>query len=84
MNRKNMFKKIFKMQGDSEASVAIKSVAAIPVEDWSIDFITPNPVCIMKDGKCVSATYQSAADSKKVGNFVTFTLSRKLIVYLSD
>lgn len=54
------------LQGDESASVAIKSVAAIPIEDWSIDFITPNSVCIMKDGKCVDATYQSAADSKKV------------------
>lgn len=64
-----MISQLSETQGDGEASVAIKSVAAIPVEDWSIDFITPNPVCIMKDGKCVAATYQSAADSKKVCNF---------------
>lgn len=56
----------FNLQGDDQTNVAIKSVAIVPIEDWSIDFITPFPVCVMQDGKCIEATFRAAPDSKKV------------------
>lgn len=52
--------------GDEATHNAIKSVAAIPVNEWSIDLITPSPVCVIKDGECVQATYLAAPDSKKI------------------
>lgn len=47
-------------------AVAIKSITAIPYEEWSTDYISPNPVCIMQKGKCVVTTYRTAPDSKKI------------------
>lgn len=58
--------KAFEVQTDGENRVAIKSVTAIPIHEWSIDLITPSPVCVVKDGKCVQATFRSAPDSKKI------------------
>lgn len=52
--------------GDEATRNAIKSIAAIPVHEWSIDLITPSPVCVIKDGECVQATYLAAPDSKKI------------------
>lgn len=52
--------------GDEATHNAIKSIAAIPVHEWSIDLITPSPVCVIKDGECVQATYLAAPDSKKI------------------
>lgn len=52
--------------GDNDVHVAIKSVTFIPVSEWSIDLITPRPVCVIKDGRCVLATFRAAPDSKKV------------------
>lgn len=52
--------------GDSDARVAIKSVTFVPVNEWSIDLITPRPVCVIKGGRCVQATFRAAPDSKKV------------------
>lgn len=51
---------------DPTGSVAIKSVTAIPYEEWSTDYISPNPVCVMQKGKCVVTTYRTAPDSKKI------------------
>lgn len=52
--------------GDEATHNAIKSIAAIPVHEWSIDLITPSPVCVIKDGECVQVTYLAAPDSKKI------------------
>lgn len=52
--------------GDNDTRVAIKSITAIPVNEWTIDLITPHPVCVIKDGRCVQATYRGAPDSKKI------------------
>lgn len=52
--------------GDEATHNAIKSIAAIPVHEWSIDLISPSPVCVIKDGECVQATYLAAPDSKKI------------------
>ena len=52
--------------GDEESHGAIKSVAIVPVGAWSIDLITPSPVCVMQDGHCVQTTYRPVPDSKRV------------------
>ncbi|XP_058457360.1 laminin subunit alpha [Malaya genurostris] len=51
---------------EPSGSVAIKSITAIPYDEWSIDYISPSPVCVMENGKCVLTTYRTAPDSKKV------------------
>lgn len=52
--------------GNDETNVAIKSVTAIPVDEWSLDLITPSPVCVTKDGACIESTFWPVPDSKKV------------------
>lgn len=54
------------MQGEDSVRAAIKSIAIVPVEEWSIDLITPSPVCVMQDGKCIQTAFRTAPDSKKV------------------
>lgn len=56
----------FQITGDEGSHVAIKSITAIPIEEWSLDLITPSPVCVMKEGSCVQASFLGAPDSKKV------------------
>lgn len=65
-NLDNTDLKAIEINGDGENRVGVKSVTAIPVHEWSIDLITPSPVCVVKDGKCVQASFQSAPDSKKI------------------
>lgn len=50
----------------SDIDIAIKSVTAIPYEEWSTDYITPSPVCIYEDGACVQSNFQSAPEARKV------------------
>ncbi|XP_053667229.1 laminin subunit alpha [Anopheles marshallii] len=50
----------------SSGSIAIKSITAIPYEDWSTDYIRPNSVCVMQGGNCVQTSYRTAPDSKKI------------------
>lgn len=50
----------------SDIDIAIKSVTAIPYEEWSTDYITPSPVCIYENGECVLSNYQSAPEARKV------------------
>lgn len=57
---------IIYFQGDEGTHVAINSITAIPVHEWSIDLITPSPVCVMKNGECVDSTFLPAPESKKV------------------
>lgn len=81
--------KAIEVTGDEESKVAIKSVTAIPVHDWSIDLITPSPVCVMKDGKCVQATFRAAPDSKKVhrkskNTFVTINIKTNILYFNLD
>ena len=65
---------IFFFQGnfDDNTTVAIQSVTAVPVEEWSLDFIRPKPVCVKKDGQCVPSMYPNAPDYKKVIFFFFF------------
>lgn len=54
------------INGDKFQGVAIKSVTPIPYEQWSVDFIQPRPMCILKDGSCIESTFLTAPDSKKI------------------
>lgn len=69
--------KAVEVKGDEGSRVAIKSVTAIPIHEWSIDLITPSPVCVMKDGKCVQATFRTAPDSKKVRNIIFLSINNE-------
>lgn len=44
---------------------AIKSIAVVPQSEWSIDLITPSPVCVMQNGQCVQTSFLPAPSSKK-------------------
>jgi laminin alpha 3/5 len=56
----------FVINGDSINGVAIKSLTAIPYDEWTPDFIQPQPVCVMKNGACVEATFTLPPNSKKI------------------
>ena len=42
--------------------MGIDSVIAIPIENWSLDYITPHPECVRKNGVCLPTTYPDAPD----------------------
>lgn len=52
--------------GKDQSRVGIESVVAVPLENWSLDYINPNPSCIKKDGKCIQSYYPSPPDTKRV------------------
>lgn len=54
------------LKADGPANVAIDCVVAIPLEDWSLDYIQPKPLCIRKNGKCLSSNFPTPPDSKKI------------------
>jgi laminin, alpha 3/5 len=54
------------ISSDNAQGIAIKSVTPIPAEQWSSDFIQPQPVCISKNGVCVESKFSAAPDSKKI------------------
>ena len=35
---------------------------AIPLENWSLDLITPNGECVKKDGQCIQEIYKADTD----------------------
>jgi len=41
-------------------------VTAIPVDQWSIDYINPSPVCVIHDQQCATPKFRSVPDSKKI------------------
>lgn len=49
-----------------DVDIAIKSVTAIPYEDWSTDFIRPSPICVFLDGECLPSTFRSAPEARRV------------------
>lgn len=51
---------------EEDQKVAIISVTAIPVEQWSIDYINPSPVCVIHNGQCSTPKFRSVPDSKKI------------------
>ncbi|KAK3929045.1 Laminin subunit alpha [Frankliniella fusca] len=61
---KNYVKLTLKSEGPANA--AIDCVVAVPLEDWSLDYIQPKPLCVRKDGECVGANFPTPPDSKKI------------------
>ncbi|XP_037870167.2 laminin subunit alpha [Bombyx mori] len=51
-------------QPDTEA--AIKSVVAIPQAEWHLDYLTPRPYCLRRNGRCDPAVFNAVVDAKKV------------------
>ena len=43
-------------------NVGIDSVVAIPLEDWSLDMVTPSVECIRKEGACIIPTFPDVPD----------------------
>jgi hypothetical protein len=56
-------KTVFFYQSDDELlTLGIDSVVAIPLEDWSLDLVTPSTECIRKDGACIIPGFPDAPD----------------------
>ncbi|XP_050097931.1 laminin subunit alpha isoform X1 [Anopheles aquasalis] len=62
----NSAKPIHVTSHDLSGTIAIKSITAIPFEDWATDYIRPKSVCVMQNGNCVKTSYTTAPDSKKI------------------
>lgn len=54
------------LKGDETTNVGIKSITAIPYDEWSLDYIRPKSICVKKDGVCVKSEFPTAPGSKKV------------------
>lgn len=54
---------------EDNSTAVIQSVVAVPVEDWSLDYIRPKSVCIKKDGECLQTTFPVAPESTKVKRY---------------
>ncbi|KAH9634640.1 hypothetical protein HF086_000612 [Spodoptera exigua] len=54
------------LMGDRDTLVGIKSIVAVPESEWHLDYITPRPYCLRRNGKCEPADFSAAVDSKKV------------------
>lgn len=54
---------------DPNINIGIDSVIAIPLEDWSLDWVTPNGQCIRKNGECIAADFPNAPEESVVVPF---------------
>ncbi|XP_063239907.1 laminin subunit alpha [Bacillus rossius redtenbacheri] len=54
------------LKGERDAEVAVESVVAIPLAEWSLDYQRPQPACVRMDGSCIQAGFATPPDSKKV------------------
>ncbi|KAG6444669.1 hypothetical protein O3G_MSEX003477, partial [Manduca sexta] len=52
--------------GEPDTLAGIKSIIAIPEADWHLDYITPRPYCLRRNGKCEPAVFAATAISKKL------------------
>ena len=42
---------------DDELDVGIDSIVAIPIDQWSLDYVTPQLKCVRKNGNCIPTSY---------------------------
>ena len=42
--------------------VGIDSIVAIPIDEWSLDYVTPQLNCVRKNGICLPTLYPDAPD----------------------
>ncbi|CAB3226438.1 unnamed protein product [Arctia plantaginis] len=54
------------LRGDIGSEVGVKSIIAIPEAEWHLDYITPRPYCLRRNGKCEPTAFTNALDSKKL------------------
>lgn len=54
------------LDSGNNTATGIKSISAIPKEDWSMDYIQPRSVCVLNDGKCTQTKFSLPPDSKKI------------------
>ncbi|KAL7292410.1 hypothetical protein TKK_0013999 [Trichogramma kaykai] len=54
------------LEAEPNVNVAIKSIVAVPAQDWSIDYLNPKSVCVRKEGSCIGGVFPEAPDAKKV------------------
>ena len=53
--------------GDNiEPDFGIGSVIAIPIEEWSLDLVTPSTECIRKNGECIKSEFPNPPEDSKV------------------
>ncbi|KAJ8736784.1 hypothetical protein PYW07_000055 [Mythimna separata] len=57
---------IIYLMGDRDTLVGIKSIVAVPESEWHLDYITPRPYCLRRNGKCAPSLFTAAVDSKKL------------------
>lgn len=46
--------------------MGIHSIYLVPYDAWSLDYIKPKPVCIRKNGECISASFRNPPETKKI------------------
>ena len=44
----------------------IDSVIAIPIDQWSLDYVTPSTVCVRKNGECIKSEFPNPPQDSKV------------------
>ena len=70
-----------------DPELGIDSVIAIPIEDWSLDLVTPNAECIRKDGACIAADFPNPPDESRVEFFnqvLTFVKNDTSLVIVGE
>lgn len=59
--------------------MGVKSIIAIPEPEWHLDYVTPRPYCLSRNGRCEPTAFTTALDSKKVCNeFMWFLIGKRL------
>lgn len=53
--------------------MAIDSIVAVPLSQWSLDYVTPSIECVKKEGKCQTFTFADPPDQSAIFPFVTST-----------
>ena len=53
--------------GDNvDPDFGIGSVIAIPIDEWSLDLVTPSTECIRKNGECIKSEFPNPPEDSKV------------------
>ncbi len=55
---------------DTDLNVGVESVVAIPLDDWSLDYVTPGALCVKNEGQCLPFNYPNPPDQSKMIAFV--------------
>ena len=55
---------------DDNLNVGIDSIVAIPLDKWSLDYVTPQAQCVRKDGECLQFSFSDPPDQSVVLPYV--------------